>query len=463
MAQSTGNTLNTTVGSVQIQLPLPTPNLVFLDAKPERFRFIIQNYDSTVTYAFTSSTAGLTVTRNEPGVNANRVTVTGLTAAKTGSNITVNAYKTGRDSSGAIIYGERIAYQNIPTLNTLPELNSRASSLMPRDTAGNIELLSGSVNNTKLIVDTYQQFVSKKNVNKYLNTAFSYFKFPAQTNVVLQDFTIDTAGLAASVFDEFVFAKYALTEDRIVGWAPYGNYNAGNGGIDGRYGATPGARNMPGGPLPTTTTLQLQSFKNDVTSTTLGVADGKALLQPIDNFTFIEAGVNQIEPAGYKITQAVKSSGVDLRFRIQIKHNYTSGTDLTSGDTALANYMKSYYATSSAWFSVIKTSAAGENKQYRGVYTSSFGVGGALQKTITRDETQTLVVDTIVPNSDFAVGDVFKIGAIAKRYLPDTILDLYTGNDSRVNNFARHTILKAGTYWSVTNATLNVDINNQPL
>lgn len=349
----------------------------------------------------------------------------------------------------------------IPTVKSFSSLNTFSSSIMPRDAASNIMIASGS-NNTKLIIDTYDELISKKLAVKYLDTRFNYFKFPATTVVALQDININLDTIELNLQNEYLFAKYVLSGDTDVNWSPAGAYSAGAGGADGRFGATPGARDMPGGPTPTSIYNPIQSFRDDVTSTTLGSATGRALLQPI-NFNSVEAGNAQLESGGYKITQLIKESGKDLRFRIQIKHSYDSGTDVSSGDTALANYMKSYYASSSMWFSVIKTGVNGENKQYRGAFTASFGIGGAVQKTITRYETQTFVLDTVIPSYDFAIGDVFKIGGISKRYMPTVILDKYTANDATVSNYAMHKILKAGTYWSVTDASKNVDINNQPL
>jgi hypothetical protein len=364
----------------------------------------------------------------------------------------------------------------IPTVKSFSSLNTFSSSIMPRDAASNIMISSGS-NNTKLIIDTYDELISKKLAVKYLDTRFNYFKFPATTVVALQDININLDTIELNLQNEYLFAKYVLSGDTDVNWAAQSTYSAGAGsypsaGNNGRYGATGGSRDMPSGSLPVISSFDTNGtnknrFRSDVLNITRGAASGRALIQPINTFSSVEAGNAQLESGGYKITQLIKESGKDLRFRIQIKHYYESGTDLASGDSQKRNtaqYISNYFASSSMWFSVIKTGTNGENKQYRGAFTASFGVGGALQKTITRYETQTFVLDTIVPNYDFAVGDVFKIGGISKYYIsPAVILDAYTGDDNFPNQYAYHKILKAGTYWSVTDASKNVDINNQPL
>lgn len=490
MAQSTGATQIGSVLNTPILTgpPLADPILVFLDAKPEQFRFIIQNYDTANTYTFTSSTAGLTVTRNETGANINRVTVTGLTAAKPDSTITVTATRTNRTPGAGTIYGVRVTYQNIPTVYTLPELNSRASSLMPRDAAGNIELISGSSNNTVLIIDTYQQYIAKKNINNYLNTRFNYFKFPAQTSVTLQDFTVDTAGLAASVFDEFIFAKYGVdTLTYVSNAGPLVGINIG-GGSNGRQGVTPGVAEMPGGDIASINTnysgwdtnlnsLKVnrdkqysQRLKNDLQSSwtyggvsSAGSANSK--IKPLLDFNSLLSGVAQSNLGAYTITEAIKQSGVNLRFRIQIKHTYT-GNAGNSPDSRwyIHTALKNYFAKSSIRFSIIKSGDTGTNLIFKGPY----------EQTISTGETKTQTIDVTIPNADFKIGDKFSIGVIAKHGInnPDFgggngNYDYYFSDESNANDYfkitAKHEIIKDGTYWSVTNAALNVDVDNQPL
>jgi len=348
----------------------------------------------------------------------------------------------------------------IPSFNT---------NIMPRDAMGNIELQTSSSTNTLLIVDTYDERITKKYAVRFLDTQFQYFKFPATTIVSGSNLNINLDAINLQITDDILFAKYVLSEDINVNWAAQSVYGAGPGGNNGRYGATGGSRDMPAGSLPAIPSSDSNSenkndFRDDILNTSRGNASGKNLLQPI-NFNSVEAGNAQLESAGYKITQIIKQSGKDLRFRIQIKHYYESGTDLGSGDAQkrdTAKYILNYFASSSMWFSVIKTGTNGENKQYRGAFTASFGVGGALQKTITKYETQTFILDTVIPNSEFTIGDVFKIGGISKYYIPQStyVLDAYTGDDNFPSHYASHKILKAGTYWSVTDASINVDQNN---
>jgi hypothetical protein len=152
---------------------------------------------------------------------------------------------------------------------------------------------------------------------------------------------------------------------------------------------------------------------------------------------FVEDGLIQKAVNNYYISKDLKNSGVNLRFRIQIQHRY---------DTTTAGGFGTCY------FSIIKNSPeTGLNREFRGpfanntTFTPPQGTDGF--GYIRQYEVQTLNLDLVIPNSDFEIGDYFQIGAIAGQ---DTETDF-------------HTINSVQSYWTITDASKNVDEWNQPV
>lgn len=359
----------------------------------------------------------------------------------------------------------------IPSFNT---------NIMPRDAMGNIELQTSSSTNTLLIVDTYDERITKKYAVRFLDTQFQYFKFPATTIVSGSNLNINLDAINLQITDDILFARYKPSANTRITAADQGWYDAQPtnvaGTTSGYYGATPGVRNMA--PIITTApntvgNASLQLFYNDIKSTsTRGTATALDALAPAP-FDSVEGGNIQLSNNGYKITQAIKTSGKDLRFRINLQHQYESGTDLstpTGVSLDTAKYMSAYYATSSVQFTIIKEGPSGTNKTFRGPFTASNAYYGyePLTATIKRGQVHTFKLDTIITNSEFQIGDTFKIGIVAKRAMGDANspvkLNWYFGSNTNiVNNYAFHTINSNGSYWVVTDASVNVDEWNNPI
>jgi hypothetical protein len=143
----------------------------------------------------------------------------------------------------------------------------------------------------------------------------------------------------------------------------------------------------------------------------------------------IQDGLSQQKPNSYTITKETKNSGIDLRFRIKLQHRY----DAPSG-----------FGT--AFFSIIKTSEQGLDREYR-TFENTSDLRPTIPGSINQYEVQDLIVDIVIPNSEFEIGDVFGIGAKA----------------GQNNNTQYHTINALQSYWVITDASKTVDLWNQEI
>ena len=197
--------------------------------------------------------------------------------------------------------------------------------------------------------------------------------------------------------------------------------------------------------FPVTATVSSVTLDSDIVAITDSVTDlTYSRFKPADNqpipvttfpggleFSEVVDGQPQINTNAYYVTKEIKNSGTDLRFRIKINHRYTGA----------AQY-------GSAYFTIIKNGpdTEGLNRAFKGPF-ANFPADGHLGTDgfgLIRDtETQTLIIDEVIPNSQFEIGDTFGIGA-------------FSGQDT-------HTIIADQTYWVITDASKNVDLWNQTI
>ena len=139
----------------------------------------------------------------------------------------------------------------------------------------------------------------------------------------------------------------------------------------------------------------------------------------------VEDGIPQKNTNAYYITKEIKNSGKDLRIRIALQHRYDSPNDNNTSDVE---------------FSLIKTNIdTGLDRTYR-LYPED-------NKAMSQYQVKTLLVDDILLNSEFEIGDTFSIGAVSdhdteKKY---------------------HTINAVTSYWVITDNSKNVDEWNQEI
>ena len=144
----------------------------------------------------------------------------------------------------------------------------------------------------------------------------------------------------------------------------------------------------------------------------------------------LEEGQIQKRENKYYITKQIKESGADLRFRIKINFRY---------DSFAPDFNTTY-------FYIART---GPNKYLQRDYIQYFDfenpyAGGG---KISQYQVQNATKDVVIANSEFEVGDTFSITALA---------------GSNTND--KYSIINADqTYWSITNASKNVDEWNREI
>jgi hypothetical protein len=139
----------------------------------------------------------------------------------------------------------------------------------------------------------------------------------------------------------------------------------------------------------------------------------------------VEDGIPQKNTNAYYITKEIKNSGKDLRIRIALQHRYDSPVDNETSDVL---------------FSLIKTNIdTGLDRTYR-LYPED-------NKAMSQYQVKTLLVDDVLLNSEFAIGDTFSIGAVSEHD----------------EEFKYHTINAVTSYWVTTDDSKNVDEWNQEI
>ena len=248
---------------------------------------------------------------------------------------------------------------------------SNNTNIIPRDSAGNIVLQENDVNNPLLIIDAVTEQFTNASVLKVLDTQFTYYSFPV--SIEFDDASIDLDLNVDLQLPDPVFARYRPSENRVI----------------------------------------------------LADPDYSGIL--MDE---VQEGLSQQSTNAYTISKDIKNSGVNLRFRIKLQHQY---------DEAFVGY-------GTAYFSIIKASEQGLNRSYR-TFENTSEFRPNIPGSINQYEVQNLEVDIVIPNSEFEIGDRFGIGAKA--------------GQNNATEF--HTINALQSYWVITDASKNVDLWNQEI
>ena len=157
----------------------------------------------------------------------------------------------------------------------------------------------------------------------------------------------------------------------------------------------------------------------------------------------VQDGLPQQSPNTYTISKEIKNSGVDLRFRIKLQHRFDS----------FPNPEAPFSLYGTAFFSIIKASEQGLNREYRTfenttqVIPNLSNIPGSITRYSLAFEIQDLEVDIVIPNSEFEIGDRFGIGAKA----------------GQQNVYEFHRIFALPSYWVISDASKNVDLWNQEI
>lgn len=281
-------------------------------------------------------------------------------------------------------------------------VTSNNENIMPRDAAGNIIFHESSSQNPLLIIEPVDTKIMLQSVLKVLDTRFEYFKFPVTiVSNEVEDLTVDLTVPDIEIPDN-VYARYRPSENQII------------------LNGTPGAVN--------------------------DAAKFSGILMD-----FVEDGTPQKVTNQYQITKEIKESGIDLRFRIKIEHRYDTPTPPPTIVENDANQLVPVYPPAgfgNAYFSIIKNSPeTGLNRLFKGPFANQSILPNSYWGAIGQYEVQTLNVDIVIPNEEFEIGDYFNIGATADPQSDDSF----------------HTINAIQTYWTITDASKNVDDWNREI
>jgi hypothetical protein len=266
-------------------------------------------------------------------------------------------------------------------------VTSNNRSIIPRDSAGNIILKENSETNPVLIIEPVATKITTNSILRVIETRFQYFSFPAAVRVN------DTEPIILDISDIDTDLGLAVDDVIFARYKPSEDRKV--------LGLVPGS-----------------SANYD------GTAEfGSGIL--MDE---IEAGNLQKNTNTYYITPAIKNSGADLRFRVKINHRFDIIPE------------RFWTAQSVVTFAIAKS---GPNDPLQRGYT------GKVRISMGNWNVRDTLIDVVIRNSEFNIGDNFGITAGADFTNPD---DLYF-----------HTINSEQTYWAITDASKNVDEWNQEI
>jgi hypothetical protein len=160
-------------------------------------------------------------------------------------------------------------------------------------------------------------------------------------------------------------------------------------------------------------------------------------------FDVVEEGLPQQNSNAYTITKDIKDLNRNLRFRIKFTHTFDLGIPSTTNGTI--------------YFYLYRNgpNRAGLDREFNKIISGVDAYANTLENfppQITQDgygeiifgTTQTLLLDLIIPTSEYEIGDTFALGAVAGQQ------DL-------------HTLIADQSYWVISDASKNVDLWNQPI
>ena len=253
---------------------------------------------------------------------------------------------------------------------------SNNTDIVPRDENGNIIVQDGSY----IVIEPNSFNINNNAMLKILDTQFNYFKFPAKIRKVLdEDLEFNTDEL--QVEQDTIYARYAPIENLRL--------------------------SDPVGP------------------------NGYQPSRPVElEFSKVVRGIAQETPNRYTITDEIKNSGVDLRFRVKIEHRF----DAPEPIDGVAYFFISREGPDQSL-----------QKDYLGPFANTSDQYPERYGSIGQYQVQTLNVDRVITNDSFDIGDTFFISAIGD---PNS-------------EFRFHTINSVQTYWTVTDASKNVDVWNR--
>lgn len=382
---------------------------------------------------------------------------------------------------------------------------SNNADFVERDDNGNIIINQGSEDNQNLVLEAMSLFYVNRSVVRNIDTRFKYFKFPAE-NIAVPDISFE--GFGIDDLADPLYAKYRPSEpytvsnrgsdrnkysgilmDEVIQGLPQQYRN--------RYEITPEIKELAVDGLRMRIRLEhiYNSYGIDLANSRWSPEDGtvKALhsqLSPwIRNNIITEADWNTFEGSALVIYNrfVFNNEGdldaADADFKEQLNEwNFQTENTETFLEEAKNRYIRIFFnerdltpdpetnqprntliagAYGTIYFSIIKRDYETGNliRDYRELSVEA-GENGVITATgpeiseydIPAREPKISEYDIIIPPDLFDVGELFGIGAIVGQ----------RPGIEQPRRFIRpqHTILSAGTQWSITDASKNVDENN---
>lgn len=297
-------------------------------------------------------------------------------------------------------------------------VTSNNENIMPRDAAGNIIFHESSSQNPLLIIEPVDTKIMLRSVLKVLDTRFEYFKFPVTiVSSEVEDLAVDLNIESPDI----VYARYKPSENRKLGYT--------------------GESDKPASQR----------------------ASGILMDEVVE-------GTPQTNVNSYYVTKEVKDSGVNLRFRAKINHSFVTpeysaeqiayaqqqlsdpnSLPSISGKT-IQDLIPGYIPKSNIWFFI---SIQGPNKPLDRAIIGPFSGFSSVYpdewSSIASGETKNTFIDAVIPNDQFEAGDYFGITQI-------NVNGMVTETDP-----VYHIINSEQTYWTITDASKNVDDWNREI
>lgn len=356
---------------------------------------------------------------------------------------------------------------------------SNNPDFVERDDNGNIIVNQGATDNQNLVLEATSLRYVNSSVIRNIDTRFKYFRFPAE-NVAVPDISFEGFGIDDLV--DLVYAKYRPSEDwtmssttrysgvlmdTVLDGQPQLNTNA--------YTITPEIKELAVDGLRMRIRLAHRytsygiNLANSRWDPNFGVvkASYSDLSDFIRNIVIRESDWNNVEGGTALIyyNRFVFDNRGDLDAAVDALVDYYMDTFFYPqadaeeiASTARTRYTTIFLNQSSigtVYFSLIKREFETGNviRDFRELTAAA----GQQTAFIDANITKISEYDIIIPNEDFQDGDQFNIGALVGQF--DDIP--YTENQS--GRVSIHTLLQSPTQWSITDASQNVDENNNEI
>jgi hypothetical protein len=364
--------------------------------------------------------------------------------------------------------------ESMPYIKNGLTYKSNNTSIHPRDEAGNIVFQENSETNPLLIIEPVTPNISTKSVLRVVDTTFQYFKFPVAASIdaveiVTSDLELDLTDIESDA----LYAYYKPTADIV------------KGEVNSEYSGMDFGRVMDGLPQEYTNSYYINKevkesgkdlrFRVKITHR----FDGPDALGSI-YFSIIKTGpnmeLNRAWREGYassrqdtvNYNQLIKNIAVPMEEICSAASGVRDGksdkrqpwwsywflfvpnaidsnqTRLTGNQFEAIDFVFTRDASKVPDLSKDEFNALRDKVTAAvGAYNNAINLSDDVYGLINLYEVQTVYIDEIIKNSEFEIGDVFSLG-------------VQTGQGG-------HTIQDTQSYWSITDASKNVNEWNQEI